>query len=541
MGFAPQPGRSHALSERRNDLDALRSCAMALGIAVHASLAFFQSPWPVHDTQPSGLLVLLFLAIHGFRMPLFFLVSGFFTMLVYRRRGLGSLLRQRFARIAVPLALAMATIGPLDGLLERYAVRTAQPEPAIAQMFAGDADAVRRRFAAGADAEGRDAVFRRKMLAWAACSNQAAVIEAVLDAGADVNAQGGLGDTTLHEAVAYGCDEAVAVLLEHGADPRIANCSGRTPLAMTLLSPALVAGYAPLLGLPPLQVDDIARGRARIRDLLGDVDMTVAGPLDRAVLAFWSFLGSDRLQLRFSGEPFHLVDTNIFDHLWFLWFLCWLVAAFAGLAALNLLPTGRHRWWLVPLSVVPQLFMGQSMSGFFGPDTSFGLVPMPHLLVFYGCFYFFGVATFASEGMETRLGARWPLILPAAAVLLVAGVATIGLRPAAAVLQPAYAWAMSLGLIGLFHRLFPRPSVRIAWLADAAYWMYLAHVPLVIAAQLAVREWPLPGVVKFLLILVTVTAVLLVTYAWCVRPTIIGRILNGPRRPAGTPSGEARA
>jgi membrane-bound acyltransferase YfiQ involved in biofilm formation len=114
-------------------------------------------------------------------------------------------------------------------------------------------------------------------------------------------------------------------------------------------------------------------------------------------------------------------------------------------------------------------------------------------------------------------------------VLFVVGVATIGLRPAAAVLQPAYAWTMSLGLIGLFHRFFPHPSSRIAWLADATYWMYLAHVPLVLAAQLAVREWPLPGEVKFLLILVAVTAVLLVSYAWCVRPTIIGRILNGPR------------
>ncbi|NDC64363.1 MAG: hypothetical protein EBZ59_10365 [Planctomycetia bacterium] len=90
------------MSDRRSDLDALRSFAMALGIVVHASLAFFPAPWPVHDTRPSGPLGLVFLAIHGFRMPLFFLLSGYFTMLVYRRRGLGSLLRQRFARIVVP-------------------------------------------------------------------------------------------------------------------------------------------------------------------------------------------------------------------------------------------------------------------------------------------------------------------------------------------------------------------------------------------------------------------------------------------------------
>jgi hypothetical protein len=229
------------LTERRNDLDALRSFAMALGIAVHTSLAFFQAPWPVHDTRPSGLLAFVLLVIHGFRMPLFFLLSGYFTMLVYQRRGLGSLLKQRFARIAVPLVLAMATIGLIDAALLGYAIRSYRPEPAIAEMFAGDADAVRRRFAAGADAEGRDPVFHRRMLSWAACSNHAAVVGAVLDAGADVNARGGLGDTTLHEAVVFGRDEAVAVLLERGADPRIANRSGRTPLAMTLLSPELAA------------------------------------------------------------------------------------------------------------------------------------------------------------------------------------------------------------------------------------------------------------------------------------------------------------
>jgi hypothetical protein len=426
----------------------------------------------------------------------------------------------------------MATIGPLDAALERQAILGIQPEPAIAELLDGDTDAVRRRFTSGADADGRDAVFHRRMLTWAACSNHPAVVAALLGAGADVNRRGGLGDTTLHDAVAYGRDEAVAVLLDRGADPRIANRSGRTPLAMTLISPVLAAEYAPLLGLPPLEADEVARGRNHIKALLGDAPMTVGGTFDRVVLAYWRFLGSDRFRFRFGDTPFHLFDTNIFDHLWFLWFLCWLVAAFAVLARCDLLPSGRHRWWLVPLSLVPQLFMGQSMSGSYGPDTSFGPLPLPHMLLFYGCFFFFGVATFAAEGMETRLGARWPLLLPAAAVLLVAGVATIGLRPAAAVLQPAYAWAMSLGLIGVFHRFFPRPSGRITWLADASYWMYLAHVPLVLTTQLAVREWPLPGDVKFFMILAAVIALLLASYRWCVRHTMIGRILNGPRATA---------
>ena len=522
------------MTQRRSDLDALRGFAMALGIVAHASLAFHQAPWPVHDTRPTSLLAVLFLAIHGFRMPLFFLLSGYFTMLVYDRRGLGSLLRQRFARILVPLVLAMATIGPLDSLLQRHGIRSSRPEPAIAEMNAGDVDAVRRRFTGAEDVERRDAVFGWRMLTWAACSNQPAVVEALIEAGAEANIQNALGDTPLHTVVAFGRDEGVAELLDHGADPLLANSSGRTSRAMMLISPALAAGYAPLLGLPPLTVDEVARGRRRIGPLLGDIALTVAGPFDRAVLAYWGFLGSDRFQIRLGGEPIHLVDTNIFNHLWFLWFLCWLVAAFAGFARLGLLPNGRHRWWFVPLSILPQLLTGQALTGFFGPDTSFGLLPQPHLLAFYGCFYFFGVATFAAEGMETRLGARWPLLLPVAAALFVAGLATVSVRSATILLQPAYAWTMSLALIGLFHRCFPHPSARLAWLADASYWMYLAHVPLVLAAQIAVREWPLPGVAKFLMILVAVTAVLLVSYARCVRPTIIGRILNGPRAAAAT-------
>lgn len=522
------------MTERRNDLDALRSFAMVLGIVLHTSLAFFAAPWPVHDTRPSGLLPFVFFVIHGFRMPLFFVLSGFFTMLVYRRRGLGGLLRQRIARIAVPLALAMTTIGPLDGAIERHAMRSAVPEPWVAEILAGDADAVRARLAASAAPGQRDAIYHRTILSWAACANQPTVIDAIVDAGADINARGWLGDTTLHEAVAFGRDEAVAALLRRGADPDIANRSGRTPRAMTTLSPDLVAGYAPLLGLPPLHADDVARGRARIPGLLGDGPATVAGVFDEIVLAYWRFLGSDRFRLRIGTASFHLVDTDVFEHLWFLWFLCWMVAAFAALAGLGLLPTGRHRWWLVPLSCLPQAFMGQGMTGSFGPDTPFGLLPMPHLLLFYGCFFFFGVATYAAEGIGTRLGRRWPVLLPAATLLFVAGFATIGIRPAATMIQPAFAWTLSLALIGLFHRLVPRPNATAAWLADAAYWMYLAHLPLVLAAQVALRNQPLPADAKFPVILVGVTAMLLVSYRWCVRPTIIGRILNGPRQRPGS-------
>lgn len=517
------------MDDRRNDLDALRGFAMALGLVVHASLSFFPIPWVVHDTEPSDVLPLVFVAIHGFRMPLFFVLSGYFTMLVYRRRGLGHLLRQRFARIVIPLLIAWLTIFQIDRGLERYAFRTARPEPGIASILAGDATALRDRLDSGIAPTTRDRVYQRTLLSWAVCSNHPAVVAAALDGGADPNARSRLGDTPLHEAVALGCDNSVAVLLDRGADPDAANHAGRTPRAMLIPSADLTAYLAPMIGLPPIDADAVARGRGRARDLLGEGPATVAGPFDEIVLAYWRFCGSDRFRLRMGQTSLHLIDTNVFDHLWFLWFLCWMVAIFAGLAFAGLLPDGRQRWWFLPLSCLPQAFMGQFVSSSAGPDTSFGIVPLPHMLLFYGCFFFFGAATFAADGLDTRIGRRWPWLLTLAAVLFVLMLVTIGLRPAATLVQPAFAWAASLGWIGLFRRLVPRPNATAAWFADAAYWMYLAHVPLVLAAQLAIRDWPLPGELKFLLILAGVTALLLASYRWFVRPTIVGRILNGPR------------
>jgi len=131
------------MAQRRSDLDALRGFAMLLGIALHVSLSFFGAPWAVHDTQRSDLLALGFATVHGFRMPLFFLLSGYFTMLVYRRRGLRSLLAQRLRRIFVPLVIALVTIIPLDTALKAFVNRTTRPEPAVAEILSGDAAAVR--------------------------------------------------------------------------------------------------------------------------------------------------------------------------------------------------------------------------------------------------------------------------------------------------------------------------------------------------------------------------------------------------------------
>lgn len=54
--------------------------------------------------------------------------------------------------------------------------------------------------------------------------------QALLDAGADVNAQDGRGRTPLHCAVDANSPEMIRLLLERGADPTVVDNTNSTPL-----------------------------------------------------------------------------------------------------------------------------------------------------------------------------------------------------------------------------------------------------------------------------------------------------------------------
>ena len=94
-----------APTPRFHELDALRATAMLLGIVLHAFLFLIPQAWPIqHPDPPASVYWLALNAIHGFRMPVFFLLSGFFTAMLWERRGLRQLALHRAKRIALPLA-----------------------------------------------------------------------------------------------------------------------------------------------------------------------------------------------------------------------------------------------------------------------------------------------------------------------------------------------------------------------------------------------------------------------------------------------------
>ncbi len=543
---------------RRHDLDMLRAFAMILGIALHGALSFTGFPWAVQDTHPNGAFGLLFAAIHGFRMPLFILVSGYFTMMLWRKRGMAALLRQRTIRVLIPCVLGVFTVVPAVDWAGGWAYRRAATQDAqasaskaddfglVASIRKGDAAGVEKALAAGANPNERDPEFGVPPLGWAALLGDARAAATLLDKGADANGTDRSGYRPLHSAAFFGHPEVASLLLQHGADPTAKGQRDDTAVELTRADPGATSAIAASLRLPPRDLDALATGRAECRPLLGaekdePPTATASGAgWERVRRSYAAFLTSDRWLVSIPGAgSIHLITTPIFHHLWFLWSLVWLVAIFAVVAPLlDRLAAGRSLagwvlspWrllWVVPLTMLPQSLMG-TLTPAFGPDTSTGLIPQPHLLLYYALFFGFGALYYDADDTEGRLGRRWRLTLALSLFLTFPlALATMSQPWVGGLIQAAYAWGMTFALIGLFRRYASRENATVRYLSDSAYWLYLAHLPIVILLQAWVRDWNQPAALKFALVCALTTAASLLSYQLLVRHTPLGRLLNGP-------------
>jgi glucan biosynthesis protein C len=103
--------------DRYHYFDALRASALLLGIMLHATMSFIAGfrdlGFPIADVSRSTTLELVFFVVHMFRMALFYFVAGFFARLLFERGGLGGFIRNRLARIALPLVVFFPVIMPL--------------------------------------------------------------------------------------------------------------------------------------------------------------------------------------------------------------------------------------------------------------------------------------------------------------------------------------------------------------------------------------------------------------------------------------------
>ncbi len=120
---------------RYHYLDNLRALAMFAGVVFHAAVAYsalLSEAWPTADTRASQYIDMFIWAIHTFRMPLFFLIAGFFACLLIEKRGATGYLKNRALRIALPFIIfwPMSFAG-IFGIMIYAAMHTEMNTPII--------------------------------------------------------------------------------------------------------------------------------------------------------------------------------------------------------------------------------------------------------------------------------------------------------------------------------------------------------------------------------------------------------------------------
>ena len=330
----------------------------------------------------------------------------------------------------------------------------------------------------------------------------------------------------------------------------------------------LIAGFFGRMGLE-------RRGtRGFVRDRLRRIGIPLVGfwPISVATITaafIWGVVTQHGVEGAKAMEPpkagGSIMETFPLTHLWFLYVLLWLYAAALALRAIErsagrsgraagvadrafrgLVRTGL----VVPVFALPTaviLYRYADWLLFFGvPTPDHGFVPNAAALAAFGAAFTFGWLLHRQPDLLGLFERRWAAHLAAAAILSAACLSIAGVtvvldpvkqpgahdpwRLAFAAAYPLATWTWVLGLLGAALRFLSRPSERVRYLADASYWVYLVHLPVVMVLQVLVFRVEAPALVKVAVVLAVGVPLMLVSYHSLVRYTWVGGVLNGRRR-----------
>ena len=200
------------------------------------------------------------------------------------------------------------------------------------------------------------------------------------------------------------------------------------------------------------------------------------------------------------------------------------------------------------------LYLTPGWVPFFGiptPDT--GFVPNAAALTGFGAAFGFGFLLDRRRDLLARIAGMWaPFTIMAlgtgAGAMMLSGGPVPSWTPveegaAKAFAACVYALAVftsTFAVTALALRFLSGVSAIRRYVADASYWIYIIHLPLVMAAQVLLLNLDLPWWAKLVILTAGVTAIGLLTYALLVRHTVLGTGLNGRRipwrRPAPAPA-----
>jgi len=93
--------------QREYFFDSIRAYLMLLGVPFHVSLIYSSQSWSVNSLHPSDWLTLLNDFIHAFRMQVFFVISGYFSYMLFLRYPKSQWLKVRLERVGIPMLAAV--------------------------------------------------------------------------------------------------------------------------------------------------------------------------------------------------------------------------------------------------------------------------------------------------------------------------------------------------------------------------------------------------------------------------------------------------
>lgn len=265
------------------------------------------------------------------------------------------------------------------------------------------------------------------------------------------------------------------------------------------------------------------------------------------------------------------IETFPLTHLWFLWvLLIFYTALLIGRTVLlridrkealrgmiDRAARGITRPWAALLLALPlagALYLRPGWIMWLGiPTPDIGLVPNLPAIAGFGTAFLFGTLLHRQPALLARIGALWPVNLGLALIggitaLILAGGPPPVLTPVPettnkiglALLYAGAAFAASLAATGLALRFLDAERPTMRYLADASYWIYILHLPVVVAWQVLLLPMATPWWAKLAIVIAGSTALLLASYHLLVRSTFIGGWLNGRRYPwrggAGLPA-----
>jgi len=397
---------------RHHPMDALRAFALLLGVFFHAAESFCPErwSWAIVDVRAHWIASFFQHVVHAFRMPLFFVMAGFFAHMLIEQRGVHRFVTQRLQRVVLPLALGWLLIVPLGVGLWIAGSQMSGQFPALAAYLR---------------------------------------IDSPQEAG------------------------------------------------------SLRATW------------EFYRSGAALREGFTLGHLWFLNQLIHLYLIFLALRGAGGL-LQARGLPI----SRVLDAA-----LAWALRSGALLPLLGALVT------------LPILGMGGHVSA---PNDS--LLPPLEVTCTYAVSFGLGWLLHRQPVLLPQVGTAWVGLLSGGLALsvvtqwggLLTWLGVSGEVPAWLGLVRSFVhgltmWCFVLGFIGLFQRFAGSGTPTWRYLADASYWIYLVHLPLVVLLQLLVWDIDVHGGLKYIGIMAISLPILILSYHYLVRASMIGALLNGRR------------